>query len=112
MFVTSSGRSRPGNDMRDGQLSWQLSSLGFGQCGHSLSLLLSMEPSEPVPQLEGLDGGGDGVGGKWSFVSQEEAFEGSAVLIAGITRRGFTRVTKLIVRQKAGEVGIEMSYTV
>lgn len=98
--------------MRDGQLSSSLSSLGSGQCGHNLSLLLSMKPSGLVSLLEELDGGGDGVGGKWSFVSQEETFEGSAVLIVGITRRGFTRVTKLIVWQKAaftGDVEIEMS---
>lgn len=84
-FMISSGCSRPGNDMRDGQLSCQLSSLTFGQCGHGLSLSLSMTSSESVPS-ESLDGGEGGVGGNWSFVSQEETFWDPVVCIEGLGR--------------------------
>lgn len=73
--------------MRDGQLSCQLSSLTFGHFGHGASLSLSMTSSGSVPSSESLDGGGDGVGGKWSFVSQEETFWGPVVCIEGIRCR-------------------------
>ena len=77
-FMISSGRSNPGKDMREGQLSSALSSLAFGQKGHRRSS--SWSGRESASELEELEGGG-GVGRKWSSVSQEKALGDPVVVI-------------------------------